>query len=667
MKKVKTSISTKLLRILLPMVIVTIVFIILFLSLRARKIITDTAKEALAGDSGVDAAEIGNEVSTLIATFDQFVETLETVSFDSVDAMNAYLEPSLHTSSLAPNGIYGGLEDGTWIDPSGWVPDDDYVIVERDWYILGKNSESFVFGAPYVDSDTKSMVVSASRKVTLKDGRSGVMSVDISLDEIVAETAQYNPMGYGVSMLMDGDFILSYYVAEFNGTHASEHSSDEFLNQVTPYIGRGNNVYTISNGGDRYLVALTGVPGTSWTLISSVGEGDILRELNTFQMICWIIMAAAIVIIAIVMLQLTKKIITIPVKRLTEDIERITNGDFTVTINTEGNDEISVMNQCMSEYVDSMRQTLGDMQNVTNRLTDEARSSQNTSSDLNRQAAEQSDSMSQIRDTMSGISDSVTELADNATTLAGAVSSLTDKGSYTNATMSELLKKAEQGHKDMELLKSSMAQVEESMSSMNDVVVVVDESAKKINSILEMINSISSQTNLLSLNASIEAARAGEAGRGFAVVADEIGSLANESASATTKISEIIHSITDQIEMLSQKSRDNMEDISKGTEAVSTAGETFAVIFKDLDEASKTVEDMIGMMGEVSEIATSVAAISEEQSASTIEVTETVEQVVESAGQVADESRDVDQSAQTVAESAMRIGDFVNNFRIGTN
>ena len=179
-----------------------------------------------------------------------------------------------------------------------------------------------------------------------------------------------------------------------------------------------------------------------------------------------------------------------------------------------------------------------------------------------------------------------------------------------------------------------------------------------------MINSISSQTNLLSLNASIEAARAGEAGRGFAVVADEIGGLAGESANATKEIAAIITDVTKEITALSQKSEASVADIAASSEAVSVTGETFAEIFTPLDEAGGTIREMISQMDKVNEIATSVAAIAEEQSASTEEVTATVDSAASSAQNVADESKSVDSSAISVADSAVKIGEFVDTFKI---
>ncbi|MCR5098988.1 MAG: methyl-accepting chemotaxis protein [Lachnospiraceae bacterium] len=665
-RKVKSSISAKLLRVLVPMVAVSIIFIIVFLSYQARGIVRNMTEKALQSDSDKNAAIIGTEVTNLLSGYNQNIETLEKLPVTDAAQIQDYLTITFGKNEMTSNGLYGGFEDGTWVDASGWVPDADYDHTEKDWYKQAAGSEEFVFGDPYVDSESGTLVVSASREATLTDGRKGVLSVDMFLAGIVDETAALKPLGTGTTLLFYNDYILSFYDPELNGSTVSEHLDNGLLKAVQPYLGDPDKtgVYELKDGSTAYYAAVSTVPGTPWTMVSSVDQADVMAALNRFQIICWVLMVIMILVIGFVMLSLTKKYVTDPVSELTDSIEHITGGDFTVNIRKGGNDEIGLMNNFMSEYVEKMRATLGDMQNVTHRLSDEAETSQNASSDLNRQAAEQSNSMGQIRDTMGGISDSVTELAENATTLAQAVSDLTNKGNETSETMGNLLKQADQGQNDMEKLKTSMSLVADSMSEMNDVVMSVDESAQKINSIVEMINSISSQTNLLSLNASIEAARAGEAGRGFAVVADEIGNLANESANATTEISGIIQNITGQIKNLSEKSQANMEEIAQGTEAVAVAGDTFAVIFRDLDTTGHTVEEMIGMMNDVNEIASSVAAISEEQSASTIEVTETVEQVVESAEQVASESQDVDQSAQTVAESATLIGDFVNNFKI---
>ena len=565
-----------------------------------------------------------------------------------------------------PNGMYLATEDGAWIDPSGWVPDADYIPQERGWYQEGLQHKTFFPGEPYVDADTGSTVVSFTRTVNIAGGRTGVASADYTLDGIVSEISALQPLKTGGAMLLSQDIILSYFKDDYNGTRVSEHPEALFLQNAYNFAKTGSTEVTSlkSENGQSYFVCANTIPGTDWVLICSVAEKQVLAELTKFEYICTGLMILMVVGISAVLFLLMRKMVTKPVGVLTENITKITGGDFTVDIPDGGDDEIGLMNSNMKAFVGHMRGTLGNIKGEADRLAEEAESSKDASGKLHMQATEQSTNMGQIRDAMNGMASAVAELANNATELATEVSDLMEQGNEASETVNALVGKAQNGQRDMEVVQQGMEKISASMSDMNTDVQAVGESAQKINSIIEIINSIAEQTNLLSLNASIEAARAGEAGKGFAVVAQEIGQLASNSADSTTEIGKIITEITAQINALSEKSQANMDEITTSTEAVQTAGKTFEEIFSSLDETSETFKRMIDKIGNVDTIATSVAAISEEQSASTQEVTATTDNLAVSAEQVATESQGVDDSATTVSNSAATIEDFVRDFKI---
>ena len=659
------SVSGKLMMVVIPIIAVVIVGVIALITINARSIITEQASNRLKEETRANATAIGMEIAELVNYADSVGDALQIADIDSDDDIMAFMENVMANKDDASDA-YFAIGSDTFIDGSGWVPEEGYDSTTRAWYQRGITSDTIQIGTPSYDLTTGQMAVVLSRKVTLADGREGVFAVDMLISHISTEVSEYMPLGSGGSMMLDGDMIISYFTSDFNGTSVTEHTDDTFLTQAYELAQTGSEEFAMikSYTGTTYGVVATKVPDTSWVLISSVSEDDVFSELNKF---IYLVVAVAVVVIlgiAAIMFALINSIVAKPVKRLTGDIAKIAEGDFRVDIKTGGNDEIGQMNNDMSDFVVNMRNTLGDIQSEVNKLAGEASSSKDASYKLTNEATEQAHGMQQIKDAMSGMADAVTELANNATELATEVSDLTEKGQAANGTVTNLVEKAKNGKEDMEAVQKGMSNISASMTDMNEVVEVVKDSAQKINSIIEMITSIAEQTNLLSLNASIEAARAGEAGKGFAVVATEIGSLATDSADSTTQIAKILEEITQQINSLSDKSQVNMQEIDTNVEAVSKAGNTFAEIFQSLDETSVTVNEMIDKIGKVDTIATSMAAISEEQSASTQEVSATAENLAESAQAVSDSSKGVDESASTVTESANSIEGYVRKFII---
>ena len=177
-----------------------------------------------------------------------------------------------------------------------------------------------------------------------------------------------------------------------------------------------------------------------------------------------------------------------------------------------------------------------------------------------------------------------------------------------------------------------------------------------------MITDIASQTNLLALNASIEAARAGEMGKGFAVVAESIGNLANQSAESTAEIRAIIDELTKQSEQSVLASESVEEAINEEQVILGETKKRFDVLnteitnsVEDIRGISAQTESLESIKATIVENVSDLSAISQENAASTEEVTASMENIAMNIRVISEDSEGMNGIAGNLVNS---VGEF---------
>lgn len=211
-----------------------------------------------------------------------------------------------------------------------------------------------------------------------------------------------------------------------------------------------------------------------------------------------------------------------------------------------------------------------------------------------------------VKDATHAISDTAGETADVAASISGQHEELTNTIIAASEESGNVYKKIEDGQNELttirELSTKTIEASDEMRQDMDELLDVVNH----MNEVIDGINSISSQTNLLSLNASIEAARAGEAGRGFAVVADEIRGLAEETQTLTANMGEFINGVKEASQKSAKSSSVTIEALTTMTEKIGSVWE--------INEQNQA------HVAQITDKISSLAAVSEEISSSMVEL-----------------------------------------------
>lgn len=335
--------------------------------------------------------------------------------------------------------------------------------------------------------------------------------------------------------------------------------------------------------------------------------------------------------------------ISAPVRRTSQALNRIANGDLTVEpIIVKNKDEIGDLASSVNQMVDHLRHSVHHMLQAAGSVAASsqqlfASSEQNTSASQHVAAAVQD--FANGADTQAQSSMECGRAMEEMSVGIQRIAETTSDVSELSISATQI---AEEGTHAMERVVHKMQAVSHSVDSANQVIQELERHSQSIGQISTLIGNIASQTNLLALNAAIEAARAGESGKGFAVVAGEVRKLASQTDDSVRDISELISNIQRDSVRAAGVMNTGLMDVQEGLKEVGSAEMAFGQIVAASQEVASKIQETaaaaqqmaasteqiaatVANVGSVAQqtsgTAQSVAAATEEQLASTEEIT----------------------------------------------
>lgn len=388
-------------------------------------------------------------------------------------------------------------------------------------------------------------------------------------------------------------------------------------------------------------------------LVLTADESEALAGITTVTGVA-VGIIAIVVLIAIIISFIMGRRLMRPLVKVSTIIEDVANGnieaDFSVV--KESNDEIGLIIEKMKELTQSLGSIVGKIRNSSDTMSSNSYELNDTSSQTLAANNEISKAVEDVAEGSTGMAASISKINENLLEMSNETKDI-------NASVDEIKNQTvavQDSSKIMndkiKSMQDSSHKMDEGISAISKRIETVNTTVDKVSNIVSVIEEISSETNLLSLNASIEAARAGDAGKGFAVVAQEIRVLSDNTNTELENIKQIISSLVEECRYCVQASGTIVEDNAKQKEEIKAVLDEFGSLDEQIqktaekaDEIEELVTAMIELNDDITKSSNSLTDVSAANAAATEEMNANIEElnammhgVSEMAGHMNDES-----------------------------
>lgn len=388
-------------------------------------------------------------------------------------------------------------------------------------------------------------------------------------------------------------------------------------------------------------------------LVLTADESEALAGITTVTGVA-VGISAIVVLLAIIICFILGRRLMRPLVKVSTIIEDVANGnieaDFSVV--KESNDEIGLIIEKMKELTQSLGSIVGKIRNSSDTMSSNSYELNDTSSQTLAANNEISKAVEDVAEGSTGMAASISKINENLLEMSNETKDINASVDEIKNQTTAVQDSSKIMNDKIKSMQDSSHKMDEGISAISKRIETVNTTVDKVSNIVSVIEEISSETNLLSLNASIEAARAGDAGKGFAVVAQEIRVLSDNTNTELENIKQIISSLVEECRYCVQASGTIVEDNAKQKEEIKAVLDEFGSLDEQIqktaekaDEIEELVTAMIELNDDITKSSNSLTDVSAANAAATEEMNANIEElnammhgVSEMAEQMNDES-----------------------------
>ena len=477
------------------------------------------------------------------------------------------------------------------------------------------------------------------------------------MDDIKAKTGLEYTLFYGDTRIVttikktDGSGRLV-------GTKASDAVIKATLQGGQDYLGTNLNIE-----GQKFYGYYTPLKNSDGSIVGMCFTGRLASDVSkgiSQAVALNIIIAVLIVVIVAILGTILNKIVSTQMKSVSDSIVSLAQGNLDTKVDESAllrGDELGAIARSTKTLVDELNNIVSKLKNAAEDINAHSEELSSSSSQASAASAQVSNAMDDIAKGAVSQADSIQISVGNTESIGMSVETIAESVTTLNDASDEMKTSCYDTMNTLTNLIKHSEKVSESVGTIASTIESTNKSANAISEFTDAINSIASQTNLLSLNASIEAARAGEAGKGFAVVAEEIGKLADDSAQSANEIREQMSALLVE----SQSAVSTAQEVREATESqkqiLETTIDSINTLISEIESTVSGVRTITGSADActdsknvIVEAMDSLSAISEENAAACEETSASMQELNATVNTLASAANNLSTISDTLIE-----------------